>query len=145
MSRGTDELTVRAATPGDAELLVAGNVAMALETEELALDPETVRRGVAAVLSGAVFGDHCSPISDTTIMSSMSCASDHIDHVRTQAPYAMVCAGIAGVVGFLPAGWGVSPWITLPIGAVACVLVVYLVGKPLDTGNEPPTAIARES
>jgi Na+/H+ antiporter NhaC len=47
---------------------------------------------VAAVLSGGVFGDHCSPISDTTIISSMAAGSDHIDHVRTQLPYALMVA-----------------------------------------------------
>ena len=50
---------------------------------------------VAAVLSGSVFGDHCSPISDTTIVSSMASACDHIDHVRTQLPYAISMATIA--------------------------------------------------
>ncbi|NOR52581.1 MAG: sodium:solute symporter, partial [Candidatus Aminicenantes bacterium] len=48
-----------------------------------------------AVLSGGVFGDHCSPISDTTIISSMASAADHIDHVRTQLPYAFVAAAAA--------------------------------------------------
>ena len=47
---------------------------------------------IAAVLSGSVFGDHCSPISDTTIVSSMASACDHIDHVRTQLPYAVSIA-----------------------------------------------------
>ncbi len=55
---------------------------------------------VAAILSGGVFGDHCSPISDTTIISSMACASDHIDHVQTQLPYAMTAA-VGAVVLFL--------------------------------------------
>jgi tetracycline resistance efflux pump len=50
---------------------------------------------IAAVLGGGVFGDHCSPISDTTIISSMAAATDHIDHVRTQLPYAFTAAGIA--------------------------------------------------
>jgi tetracycline resistance efflux pump len=50
---------------------------------------------IASVLSGSVFGDHCSPISDTTIISSMASASDHIDHVRTQLPYALTSAFIA--------------------------------------------------
>ncbi len=50
---------------------------------------------IAAVLSGSVFGDHCSPISDTTIVSSMASACDHIDHVRTQLPYAMFLAILA--------------------------------------------------
>lgn len=57
----------------------------------------------AAVLGGGVFGDHCSPISDTTIVSSMASASDHIDHVRTQLPYALLAGGIA-VVAYTVAG-----------------------------------------
>ena len=59
---------------------------------------------VGAILSGGVFGDHCSPISDTTIVSSMASASDHIDHVRTQLPYALL-AGLTAVVLYLLAGW----------------------------------------
>jgi Na+/H+ antiporter NhaC len=50
---------------------------------------------VAAALSGGVFGDHASPVSDTTIISSMAAATDHIDHVRTQLPYALLAAGVA--------------------------------------------------
>jgi Na+/H+ antiporter NhaC len=53
---------------------------------------------LAAVLGGGVFGDHCSPISDTTIISSMASASDHIDHVRTQIPYASVGAAVTVVL-----------------------------------------------
>ena len=60
---------------------------------------------IAAALGGGVFGDHCSPISDTTIISSMASASDHIDHVKTQLPYALTAGGIAAVMylilGFL--------------------------------------------
>ena len=61
----------------------------------------------AAVAGGGVFGDHCSPLSDTTILSSMGAASDHLDHVRTQLPYALICGGIALIayliVGFIAA------------------------------------------
>jgi Na+/H+ antiporter NhaC len=53
---------------------------------------------VGAILSGGIFGDHCSPISDTTIISSMASASDHIDHVRTQLPYALIAAGGALII-----------------------------------------------
>jgi tetracycline resistance efflux pump len=56
---------------------------------------------LAAVLSGSVFGDHASPISDTTVVSSMASATDHIDHVRTQLPYALISAGIATIGFFL--------------------------------------------
>jgi Na+/H+ antiporter NhaC len=56
---------------------------------------------LAAVLSGAVFGDHASPISDTTVVASMAAATDHIDHVRTQLPYALLSAGLAAVAFFV--------------------------------------------
>ncbi len=87
---------------------------------------------IGAVLSGSIFGDHCSPISDTTIMSSMASASDHIDHVRTQLPYALTAAGIALVFGYLPAGWDVHPLITIPMGIVVIVLLLLTVGKSPD-------------
>jgi Na+/H+ antiporter NhaC len=58
---------------------------------------------LAAVLSGSVFGDHASPISDTTVVASMASATDHIDHVRTQLPYALISGGIAAI-GFLVVG-----------------------------------------
>ncbi len=78
---------------------------------------------VAAILGGSVFGDHCSPISDTTILSSMASSCDHVDHVRTQLPYALLGAGLAIVVGYLPDAFGaVSPWILLGIGFILIVL-----------------------
>ncbi len=87
---------------------------------------------IGAVLSGSIFGDHCSPISDTTIMSSMASASDHIDHVRTQLPYALSAAGIALIFGYLPAGWDFHPLITIPMGFAVIVLLLFTVGKPLE-------------
>ena len=62
---------------------------------------------IGAVLAGAVFGDHCSPISDTTILSSTGALCNHIDHVTTQLPYA-VFAAIVSFVGYLAAGWLIS-------------------------------------
>lgn len=84
---------------------------------------------IAAVLSGSVLGDHCSPISDTTIMSSMASGADHVDHVRTQLPYAMTAGTVAVVFGSVPAGFGISPWITLPVGALVLWLVVRQLGR----------------
>ncbi|NOY76672.1 MAG: Na+/H+ antiporter NhaC family protein [Calditrichaeota bacterium] len=87
---------------------------------------------IGAVLSGSIFGDHCSPISDTTIMSSMASAADHIDHVRTQLPYALAAAGIALVFGYLPAGWDFHPLITIPMGIGVIVLLLLVIGKRPD-------------
>ena len=93
---------------------------------------------IGAVLEGAIFGDHCSPISDTTVLSSVACASDHIDHVRTQAPYALVTMGVALVAGYLPCAFlGTSPWVGMAAGAAVLAAIVMLVGRRAD---EPEVA-----
>ncbi len=84
---------------------------------------------VAAVLAGATFGDHCSPISDTTIMSSMASGADHIDHVRTQLPYAVTVGLVASFFGYIPIGFNLSDWWVLTIGTVVLFLIVRFVGK----------------
>ena len=71
---------------------------------------------VAAVFSGAVFGDHCSLISDTTIVTSIACGIEPHDHVRTQMPFALLTAFVAALVGFLPAGFGMAAWVSLLAG-----------------------------
>ena len=88
---------------------------------------------IAGVLAGAAFGDHCSPISDTTILSSMASGSDHIDHVKTQIPYAFTVGAVSALIGYLPMGYGISPLITVPIGGVVLVLILRFVGKKTDT------------
>ena len=85
---------------------------------------------VASVMGGAVWGDHCSPISDTTILSSMASQCDHIEHVRTQLPYALLAGGAALLFGALPAGFGVPWWIGLTLGAAALVGIVRWKGQP---------------
>ncbi len=88
---------------------------------------------VSAILGGAVFGDHCSPISDTTIMSSMASGCDHVDHVRTQLPYALMGAILALVVGYLPVALGeLSPWPLLILGAVMVWAWFRLVASPVE-------------
>lgn len=89
---------------------------------------------MGAVFTGAVFGDHCSPISDTTIMSSMSSASDHIDHVKTQIPYSLTCAVIALLVGYLPAAiFGMNPFLSLIIGWGLAFAVVKFYAKEIES------------
>ncbi len=90
----------------------------------------TLVTSLSSILAGAVFGDHCSPISDTTIMSSMSAGIDHIDHVRTQLPYALTAALIGIVAGDIPSGFGTNPWLSLVSGTVLLYLVVRFLGKP---------------
>lgn len=92
---------------------------------------------VSSVLAGSIFGDHCSPISDTTVMSSMASACDHMDHVRTQLPYALVVAMVGMIVGDIPTAYGISPWVSLTLGAVILFAVVRFLGKPTDTGIVP--------
>jgi Na+/H+ antiporter NhaC len=89
----------------------------------------------SSVLAGAIWGDHCSPISDTTVLSSMASACDHLDHVKTQLPYALSAAGIAIVLGILPTSFGVSPGIALIVGIAAAVLVVRLAGTRIEEGS----------
>ncbi len=81
---------------------------------------------IAAVLAGSVWGDHCSPISDTTILSSMATGCDHIAHVRTQLPYALGAGGLGIVLGSILTAHGLSPWVALVIGAV--LIVGFVVG-----------------
>lgn len=93
---------------------------------------------MAAVLDGAIFGDHCSPISDTTVLSSMCSACDHIDHVRTQMPYAMVGAATAGLVGYgLVAAGGAPLWAGYACGAVLLIGIVRWVGQDPSVGLAP--------
>jgi len=81
--------------------------------------------GVSAVLTGSVMGDHCSPLSDTTIMSSMFSGSDHMDHTKTQMPYALTASGVA-VLAYLAAGSGISLVLVLPLGIILVEVLLYL-------------------
>jgi len=84
---------------------------------------------VSAVLAGSVMGDHCSPISDTTILSSLASSCNHIEHVRTQLPYALTVGFVSIFIGTIPAAFGVSSWILFPAGLIVLFLIVKFVGK----------------
>lgn len=86
----------------------------------------------SAVLTGAIFGDHCSPISDTTILSSMGAGCSHIEHVKTQMPYALFVATITVVFGYIPAGLGLPIYIVLPLAIIAVFIGVQIFGKRID-------------
>jgi len=85
---------------------------------------------ISGVLAGSVWGDHCSPISDTTILSSMASGCDHIAHVRTQMPYALTVGVVAMLLGDIPTAYGLSPWISIALGTAAIIGIVLWIGKP---------------
>ena len=84
---------------------------------------------VASVMAGAVMGDHCSPISDTTIMSSMASGCNHLQHVKTQMPYALTVGSVALLIGVLPTALGLPSWLAFVVAIATLVIVVRFVGK----------------
>ncbi len=106
---------------------------IAIELSYLTGGVELIIPAIGAVLTGAVMGDHLSPVSDTTIMSSMASGCDHISHVKTQIPYAMTVALAALFLGFIPAGLGLNPFISLGLAILALIFFVRFVGIE----NEP--------
>jgi Na+/H+ antiporter NhaC len=106
---------------------------LGMDAELASGDLQRILLGViSSVLAGAVFGDHCSPISDTTILSSMASGCDHIDHVRTQLPYALLAAAVGIAVGDLPTAYGMPPWISLTLGTLVLAGFLYAVGKKVE-------------
>jgi Na+/H+ antiporter NhaC len=92
---------------------------------------------LGAVLDGSIFGDHCSPISDTTIMSSTATSCDHLDHVRTQLPYALLVGGLALACGYIPAALGVSSWVGIIVAILCAVVVMALFGRSPEEAHNP--------
>ena len=84
-----------------------------------------------SVLAGATLGDHMSPLSDTTVLSAAGAGVDVVSHTRTQLPYACTVGTVALLVGYLPVGLGIPPWVLIPCGVVTCVLVIRFLGRPL--------------
>ena len=92
-------------------------------------DMNLVIVSTSAVLTGAIFGDHCSPISDTTILSSTGAGCDHIEHVRTQIWYSIFVGVIAILFGYIPAGLGLNPFISIPLAIIAMIVFMLTFGK----------------
>lgn len=92
---------------------------------------------IGAVLEGSIFGDHCSPLSDTTVLSSTASASDLMDHVQTQLPYALLAMAVSVVCGYLPStflGW--PPWSCLALGIGSLLVFLALFGRRAEPSNE---------
>ena len=104
--------------------------AFALASDDSGIDAMTILYNtVASVLAGAVLGDHCSPISDTTILSSLATSCDHVEHVKTQIPYALTVGAVALFIGVIPTALGLSPWIAFPMGILILYTVVRVLGR----------------
>jgi len=105
----------------------------------LAPGDENIMLGtISSILAGSVFGDHCSPISDTTIMSSMASACDHIDHVRTQLPYALTVGMVGLLAGDLACGLELyNEWVGLLLSVGLLTAIVFFMGKRV--GQEQPS------
>lgn len=89
-------------------------------------DPQMMIMSISACMAGAVCGDHCSPISDTTIMASAGAQCEHVNHVTTQLPYA-VLAAVVSFITYIVAGFVKSAWIALPVGIVLMLVVLFAV------------------
>jgi Na+/H+ antiporter NhaC len=90
---------------------------------------------ISSVLAGAIFGDHCSPISDTTVLSSTASACDHVDHVRTQMPYALLVAGVGMLLGDIGTAYGLPNWVALIGGVAILSLFLRFFGRKVGTGS----------
>jgi len=90
---------------------------------------------IASVIAGAVWGDHCSPISDTTIIASVACKCSHIEHVRTQMPYAVLVAMVALLCCLIPVGFGVPQWLCLILGTVVLLIILMFFGTRLSENS----------
>jgi Na+/H+ antiporter NhaC len=102
---------------------------MSAEPSELSPHDPLLLGTVAGVLAGAIFGDHCSPISDTTVLSSQASGCNHIAHVTTQLPYALLVAGVSVLCGTIPLGMGISAWWLLPLGPIVLIACLLLIGR----------------
>jgi Na+/H+ antiporter NhaC len=92
-------------------------------------DMHILYSSIASVLAGSVWGDHCSPISDTTILSSMASGCDHIEHVRTQMPYALLVGVVSIGIGSIPVAFGLPWWLGLLLGGGLLYTILLVVGK----------------
>ena len=91
-------------------------------------DPQMMIISISACMAGAVCGDHCSPISDTTIMASAGAQCNHVNHVTTQLPYALTAAAVSFVT-YIIAGFVKTAWIALPAGILLMLGTLLVIKK----------------
>jgi len=117
---------------GTMSILVPLIIPIALKVTGNNVDSQIFLGSFAAIMAGSTFGDHCSPISDTTILSSMASACDHIDHVRTQMPYALLAGAFSIVFGFFFIGLGWYNIFVLLFAFALIMVIIRFFGKDVE-------------
>lgn len=125
---GTSWGTMAIVTPIAVSLVLDMQADAAAGIANVAVNSPIALATFSGVLAGAIFGDHCSPISDTTVLSSRACGCDHVLHVQTQMPYALLAGAVCVVTGTLPVAFGVPVWLCLAVGTASLIAIVRWLG-----------------
>lgn len=131
-STGTSWGTMAILTPLSVQLAVAAAAASIGAEAALVAGGPLLIPVVGAVLAGSIFGDHCSPISDTTVLSSRASGCPHMLHVQTQLPYALLAGAVAVVCGTIPSGLGFPAWASLLVGIGGLAVAMRVLGKTVE-------------
>ncbi|HUE13207.1 MAG TPA: Na+/H+ antiporter NhaC family protein [Planctomycetaceae bacterium] len=125
-----------AALPLALPLFISVTHALLVDLNEASATHPLLLATIGAVISGTVFGHHCSPISETTVLSSASTSCSHLDHVFTQLPYAITVASVVALFGYLPVAYGHSPVVLLPVATIVLLLILQFGGRPAVQASE---------
>lgn len=114
-----------------------------LAREHSAVSPQDpiLLAAIGSVLAGAIFGDHCSPISDTTVLSSQASGCNHVAHVATQLPYALLVGAVSIALGTVPVGWGAPVYPLLPCGMLVLVVALWIFGRPVTSDADSTASV----
>jgi Na+/H+ antiporter NhaC len=132
-----------AALPLALPLFISVTHALLVDLNEASPTHPLLLATIGAVIGGAVFGHHCSPISETTVLSSASSSCSHLDHVFTQLPYAITVAAVVALFGYVPVAFGHSPVVLLPLTTIILLTILQFGGRPAvppteDDAKPPP-------
>jgi Na+/H+ antiporter NhaC len=119
-----------AALPLALPLFISVTHALLVDLNEASPTHPLLLATIGAVIGGTVFGHHCSPISETTVLSSASTACSHLDHVLTQLPYALTVATVVAIFGYVPVAFGHSPVVLLPLATIILLTILQFGGRP---------------
>ncbi len=119
-----------AALPFALPLFMSMTYALLTDLNEASPTHPLLLATIGAVIGGTVFGRHCSPISETVVLSSASSSCSHLDHVLTQLPYALTVAAVVALFGYVPVAFGHSPVVLLPIATTILYVILQFGGRP---------------